>query len=184
MVVSSDQEKGLKSYPYRYRKFHTNLLRHFHEGIQVLRRTWIHTGTSNITDYVPHDVDQAILIIPNDEDKGLIWGTPVDMYAQRTLNLGAIEPHLVPRFNMFVDALKDSVSKSRARGAKPAHLAHGGPILNDEPGAIRLAERAFRWGDKEMNMMVLLKQTRVVPFVKLARTEKQRAQVTSTILSC
>lgn len=118
---------------------------------------------------MPHEVDQAVLILPNDEDKGLIWGTPVDMYAQRTLNLGAIEPHLVPRFKAFIAALNDSVSRSRARGARPVHLAHGGPILNDGAGAIRLAERAFRWGDREMNMVVLLKQTRVVPFFK-ART--------------
>ena len=157
-----DHKRALQHYPYHYRKFHTNLVRYFYESNQVMRRTWITTGTSRKEAYSPHEVDQAVTILPMDEDKGLAWGSPIDLYVRNTSDLGTIPPHLGPRFNGFITALRESVARHQAQGAKLACIAGDNTILNDTPGAIRLAERAFRWGNREMNVLLLLQQTRVV----------------------
>ncbi|KAJ3531161.1 hypothetical protein NMY22_g8272 [Coprinellus aureogranulatus] len=155
-----------KHYPHRYRKYHTTLTRRFYETGEVIRRTITYTQ-NKWREYDPCNVTQSIIIFPEDEDQAPGWGTDLDTYVFRTVHeQKVIPPYLLPRFEAYVSVFRRTIALARQKPATPLHRRRGPgkfSIPNDSPGSIRFAERAFRWGDREKVVVLLMEQLREVP---------------------
>ncbi|KAJ3510221.1 hypothetical protein NMY22_g16034 [Coprinellus aureogranulatus] len=161
-----DGKQSRQHYPHSLRKYQTNLTRHCYESTEVLRRTFIETGTARRSAYVPHDVAQSVCVLPGeDQDRGLAWGSPLSLYLQRTADHGAVPPDLIPRFHAFANAFRQSVEESMTRVpiSSSTNSSHETTFPNDCEGSLRLVERSFRrGGQREINVVLLLRQTRTV----------------------
>ncbi|KAJ3543132.1 hypothetical protein NMY22_g3248 [Coprinellus aureogranulatus] len=160
----NDRNPAGSLYRYRYRKFHANILCYAFESGEVLHRTFqldLLTGARDNPSRVHTDVE--ILWEDNDVQTGND-GTPLNEYLRKTSP--QIAAFMRPRFEALTSVFR-----------KWAVRAGRNTSRNSDPfvvGSMRLMERAFRFGEIDVMLVLLLEQIKPLPVVTGTAMEKDR----------
>lgn len=151
-----------RQYSYRDRKFHVNILRYAFESIDVCIRTAaINREQPEL--YRPTLVHRTTHFVFKDNDIPLGPGEEAGPYLQKTLAL--LPAHLHKRFSMMVSMFSVCVGKARLveRRAKTQRSVNAPRFANEGVGSLRMVERLVRYGGDDINIVLLMEQTKDLP---------------------
>ncbi|KAJ3531965.1 hypothetical protein NMY22_g7940 [Coprinellus aureogranulatus] len=142
-------------YPYSTRRFHASILRYALESMEVGKAIVGPELGANLmwTQQYPRNVIDFIDPLKVMDDMTLCWGKGLNTW------IGSISPilpeHLRPRFDAFLRSFTPSLH-----------------IPEYTPGSVRLLEKAFRFGDEDVRLVVLLCQGYAMPTVQGTKDQR------------
>ncbi|TEB21964.1 hypothetical protein FA13DRAFT_1526508 [Coprinellus micaceus] len=156
-----DCKRRQRQYSYRDRKLHVNLLRYCFESNDVcLRTAAVNRGTPELYQATLARRNTQIVFKDNDIEPGP--GDEAGVYLQKVLP--SIPLHLHGRFAAIVSIFSQAVEKARV-GERTRARGRGNNMkfINNGVGSIRLVEKFFRYGDEDINLVLLLEQAKTLP---------------------
>lgn len=155
-----DCKRRQRQYSYRDRKLHVNLLRYCFESNDVcLRTAVVNRGTPER--YQPTLVHRNTQMVFKDDDIETGPGDEAGVYLQKVLP--SMPLHLRSRFAAIVSVFSQAVANARVGERRTRGQGRNMTFINNGVGSIRLVEKFFRHGGEDINVVLLLEQTKNLP---------------------
>ncbi|KAJ3518604.1 hypothetical protein NMY22_g13591 [Coprinellus aureogranulatus] len=157
-VDPTDDKSHGRHYPYRYRKFHTNLTRHGYETSEFSARCLYPRLPDGTPFYRPENVQTAAGLLFMDPDADGRRSGPVDEYLRKTSPY--IPGYLKPRYEALASIFRKSVEGIPAPAIS---LDFKRRTTKPHIGSFRIIERVFRLGATDQVLILLMEQVRDLP---------------------